>query len=58
LVGSKGKFAIITQISFKVLPKSYIGELIKPVKSSNTSKLQQHIEQKLKEVFDPRGVFI
>ncbi|KAA0444220.1 MAG: FAD-binding protein, partial [Candidatus Thioglobus sp.] len=33
LVGSKGHLAIITQISFKVLPIAYVGELLPPVKS-------------------------
>jgi glycolate oxidase FAD binding subunit len=58
LVGSKGKLAIITQISFKVLPDSYIGEFNQPIKSSDQSTIRLQIEKKLKEVFDPRGVFI
>jgi len=57
LVGSKGQLALVTQISFKVLPKTYIGQLIAPVKSTVSSDLHQRIEEKLKQVFDPRGVF-
>jgi len=57
LVGSKGQLALVTQISFKVLPKSYIAKLTAPIKSTASSSLRQQIEQKLKQVFDPRGVF-
>ena len=57
LVGSKGKLALITQISFKVMPNTYVGKLNAPVKTNNNSTLRQQIEQKLKAVFDPRGVF-
>lgn len=57
LVGSNGKLALITQISFKVLPKTYVGKLISPKKENNPSKLRTDIEQKLKRVFDPRSVF-
>ncbi len=57
LVGSKGKLAVITQISFKVLPSAYVGELSAPVKSNNNSALRVDIEQRLKSVFDARGVF-
>ncbi|MCS5586775.1 MAG: FAD-binding protein [Gammaproteobacteria bacterium] len=57
LVGSKGKLAVITQISFKVLPSAYVGELFAPVKSNNDSALRVEIEQRLKSVFDARGVF-
>jgi glycolate oxidase FAD binding subunit len=57
LVGSKGKLAVITQISFKVLPSAYVGELLAPVKSNNNSVLRVEIEQRLKSVFDARGVF-
>ncbi|CAC9977820.1 hypothetical protein [uncultured Gammaproteobacteria bacterium] len=57
LVGSKGKLAIITQISFKVMPKVYIGKIERPCLSKNDSPILREIEQKLKMVFDPRGVF-
>ncbi|TEU19274.1 MAG: FAD-binding protein [Gammaproteobacteria bacterium] len=57
LVGSKGKLAVITQISFKVLPSAYVGKLSAPVKSDNNSALRVEIEQRLKSVFDARGVF-
>ena len=57
LVGSKGKLAVITQISFKVLPSAYVGELNTPVKSNNNSVLRGRIEKRLKSVFDPRGIF-
>jgi len=48
---------VITQISFKVLPSTYVGELNAPMKSSNNSALRTEIEQRLKSVFDPKGVF-
>ncbi len=57
LVGSKGQLAMITQISFKVLPSTYIGDLTAPIKSASSAILRQQIEQKLKQVFDPNGVF-
>ncbi len=57
LVGSKGKLAVITQISFKVLPSTYIGELSVPIKQNNSSLLRSEIEKKLKLVFDPKGKF-
>ncbi|NYT28076.1 MAG: hypothetical protein H0A76_09450 [Candidatus Thiodubiliella endoseptemdiera] len=57
LVGSKGQLAIITQISFKVLPSAYVGKLNASVKLENKSVLRTAIEQKLKLVFDPKGFF-
>ena len=57
LVGSKGKLAVITQISFKVLPSTYVGELSAPIKTNNNPTLRTEIEQKLKSVFDPKGTF-
>jgi len=57
LVGSKGKLAMVTQISFKVMPSAYVGELSKPIKSKSDSVLRDEIEQRLKSVFDPRGIF-
>jgi len=57
LVGSKGQIAMITQISFKVLPSVYVGELSAPKKSNHKSALRTEIEQKLKHVFDPKGIF-
>lgn len=57
LVGSKGRLAIITQISFKVLPSTYVGKIDKPCFSKSNNPLRQEIEQRLKSVFDPRGIF-
>ncbi len=57
LVGSKGKLAMLTQVSFKVMPMAYIGELSPPNKQQSASKLRMDIEKRLKMVFDPRGVF-
>ena len=57
LVGSKGRLALIAQISFKVLPSSYVDELTAPTKLATSSNLTQQIEQRLKQVFDPKGVF-
>ena len=59
LVGSMGKLAIITQISFKILPgkaaKKFQQEA--PIKNKENS-LRLIYEAKLKKVFDPYGVFI
>ncbi|VVM23274.1 Glycolate dehydrogenase (EC, FAD-binding subunit GlcE [uncultured Gammaproteobacteria bacterium] len=57
LVGSKGQLAMVTQISFKVMPDTYVGKLNTAVKLENKSVLRTEIENKLKQVFDPRGVF-
>lgn len=60
LVGSKGRVALITQISLKVLPKSYVKSYSsKPSfeTDNKTDNLVKIIEQKLKSVFDPRGIF-
>jgi glycolate oxidase FAD binding subunit len=57
LIGSKGKLAIVTQISFKVLPSTYVGELNKPSIVNSHSTLRIEIEQRLKQVFDPKGIF-
>lgn len=59
LVGSLGKLAVITQISFKVLPEQVVNRLdLKEVKSRTESPIKSEIEKKLKSVFDPYGVFI
>ncbi len=57
LVGSKGQLAMVTQISFKVMPSAYVGKLNASVKLENKSMLRNEIEQKLKLVFDPKRVF-
>jgi glycolate oxidase FAD binding subunit len=57
LVGSEGQLAVVTQISFKVMPKSYIGDLKASHKTTQRSPLRQKIEARLKTVFDPKGVF-
>jgi glycolate oxidase FAD binding subunit len=48
---------MVTQISFKVMPDTYVGKLNTAVKLENKSVLRAEIENKLKQVFDPRGVF-
>ena len=59
LVGSMGKLAVITQISFKVFPKKMVQEKRNSSEKKNDhSSLRQEIEKKLKDVFDPYGVFV
>jgi len=59
LVGSMGKLAVITQISFKVLPeKIALERRNKKTKKNNPSSLRKEIEKRLKDVFDPYGVFV
>ena len=59
LVGSLGKLAVITQVSFKVLPEQVVKRLeLKEAKSKTESPIKSDIEKKLKSVFDPYGVFI
>jgi glycolate oxidase FAD binding subunit len=38
LVGSKGQLAMVTQISFKVMPDTYIGKLNAAVKLEDKSE--------------------
>jgi len=54
-----GQLAVITQISFKVFPIQENQEVKqKQIRGSVDSTLRKSIEQKLKNVFDPYGVFI
>ncbi len=62
LVGSAGKLAVISEVSFKILPSSYI-KFISPDRakldnSKLTTKPHKKIEQGLKQVFDPYNIFI
>ena len=59
LVGSMGKLAIITQISFKILPEKAAQNFQQeaPIKNKE-NPLRLIYEAKLKKVFDPYGVFI
>jgi glycolate oxidase FAD binding subunit len=59
LVGSLGKLAVITEVSFKVLPEQVFNRLEKKqLKKKTESPIKSEIEKKLKSVFDPYGVFI
>ena len=60
LVGSKGKFAIICEISIKVIPQTYQKQLHQRtvVQNKNTSPTRAGLEQGLKNIFDPNGIFI
>jgi len=60
LVGSKGKLAVICEISFKVIPKNYAKMLTLSCtnKTPQDSKLRRRIERELKNVFDPKHIFI
>jgi len=59
LVGSKGKLAAICEISLKVLPKAYIDMSVTAKAVTNQqSDMKERIEQGLKNVFDPKAVFI
>lgn len=60
LVGSKGKYAVICEISFRVLPQAYAKSYQAPKVQSTTPKsdLKNRIEKSLKDVFDPKGIFI
>ena len=59
LVGSKGRFALITQISFKILPKSSAEKhQVKQKPKQSVSELHATLTTKLKQVFDPYGVFV
>jgi len=59
LVGSKGKLAVICEISLKVLPKAYVDTSVASKAVTNQqSDVRERIEQGLKTVFDPKAVFI
>ncbi len=57
LVGSCGQLALITQISFKVLPSAYIHYAPQPEPSPSASPLRARLERSLKSVFNPFDVF-
>ncbi|MFW5450959.1 MAG: FAD-binding protein [Methylophagaceae bacterium] len=60
LVGSQGKLAVICEISFKVIPQAYANQVDQQVttKIQNISPVKTRIEQGLKNIFDPKSVFI
>jgi len=60
LSGSKGKIAIICEISFKVIPQNYAKNMIKEINSNlkNPSKIKKQLEEEIKNIFDPLGKFI
>lgn len=61
LVGSKGKLAVICEISFRVIPKAYAKKTNKRnaiVSLQSSSVVRTHIEQGLKNIFDPHKKFI
>ena len=61
LVGSKGRYSVICEISFKVLPDAYATQNSKQkgiTGIQNASEVRTRIEQGLKAIFDPRAVFI
>jgi len=60
LVGSKGKLVAVCEISFRVLPKAYANTVKTTIAANinSQSHVRQRIEQGLKNVFDPKGIFI
>ena len=58
LAGSQGKLALVTELSFKVMPKAYIGALEPQPRVANHSELRARLEQQLKTVFDPDNKFL
>ncbi|MDC9726014.1 MAG: FAD-binding protein [Gammaproteobacteria bacterium] len=60
LVGSEGKYAVICEISFRVLPQAYAKtyQAAKAANSSPKSELKVRIEKGLKDVLDPKGIFV
>ena len=66
LAGSKGKMAVICEISFKIIPLSYaqkIGDAKNIAQKTQTitiksSIIKERYEQEIKNVFDPLGKFI
>lgn len=60
LVGSKGKLAAICEISLRVLPKVYDLATTPSLPANDRASIQlrSQIEQGLKQVFDPNGIFV
>ena len=64
LAGSKGQFAVICEISFKVIPKAYgkkeNHKIASTLKSNDPSSLilKEKFKKGLKDIFDPKGIFI
>ena len=54
LAGSKGKMAIICEISFKVIPINYVKKTIREINSNikNNSKIKLQFENNIKNIFD------
>lgn len=60
LVGSKGKLVAVCEISLRVLPEAY-ANTVKTTLVPNIysrSSVKEKIENGLKNVFDPKGIFI
>ncbi len=59
LVGSRGRLALVAEISLKIFPKR-VAKLHqkKPNERNQVSDLHLDFEKKLKQIFDPLGVFI
>ncbi len=59
LVGSKGRLALVTEVSLKILPqRSAKHYQMEPKPKNKVSSLHLDFEKKLKQIFDPTGVFI
>jgi len=62
LVGSKGALVAVCEISFRVLPKAYAisssSSSVVENESHRASPVRERIEHGLKQVFDPKGIFI
>tara|TARA_R110001606_G_scaffold361754_7_gene515416 strand:- start:337882 stop:338457 length:576 start_codon:yes stop_codon:yes gene_type:complete len=60
LVGSQGKLVAVCEISFRLLPKAYANTVKTTITPSihSQSQVRERIEQGLKTVFDPKGIFI
>ena len=64
LVGSKGKMAVICEISLKIIPKNYSKNITRNItkteqqNSLSPGKIKIQLEQEIRNVFDPLGIFI
>ena len=60
LVGSQGKLVAVCEISFRVLPKAYANTVKTTIAPNihSPSPVRERIELGLKNVFDPKGIFI
>lgn len=60
LAGSRGKMAVICEISFKIIPQSYVTNCVQqtPILIDKSCVIKTQLEKGIKDIFDPLGIFV